>query len=370
GWLMYDLTGSTVELGLVSGVRLLPALVLAPIAGVLADRGDRKFQLLVAQAINAVMNFILAALLLAGRIETWHIYATGFIVAIVQVFEIPARLSMMPESVDRTHLTNALGQGALAWNVSQTVGPAAAGGLIAAVGVGWAYVVQGLIYAFSTVWTHQLRIGGRVVRNESEPLSIVRGTIEGWRYILHHPVIRGGMAVLLLVACFGLSILTLLPAFARDVLQTGPTGQGLLVTVMGVGGMVASFLVAAVSDRFPKGKIMLAGGVAFGLAEVAFGLSSWFVLSLLCMAVIGVSSVLCTALVNTVLQRHSAPEMRGRVTSAFQQNQVAMTGGGIMIGTLAAAVGTPGAAIIMGFACTFGVIAIAIAMPAVRAIRQ
>ena len=91
GWLIYDLTGSTVELGLVTGVRLLPQLILAPVAGVLADRGNRKQQLITAQVINAIMNFILAALLFTGRIEIWHIYATGFVVAVVQVFEIPAR---------------------------------------------------------------------------------------------------------------------------------------------------------------------------------------------------------------------------------------------------------------------------------------
>src|SRR5262249_8425059 len=155
--------------------------------------------------------------------------------------------------------------------------------------VGWAYVVQGLIYAFSTLWTIQLRIGGRVVTSQKEPLSIVRGTIDGWYYILNHPVIRGGMAGLLLVACLCPSILTLLPAFARDVLNTGPEGQGLLVTVMGIGGMGASFGVAAVSDRFPKGKVMLAGGILFGLAEIGLGLSTSFALSLLCMGLIGIS---------------------------------------------------------------------------------
>ena len=131
---------------------------------VLADRGNRKLQLITAQTLNAILNFLLAWLILSSRIEVWHVYATGFLVAIVQVFEIPARQSMLPESVDRARLTNAIGLQSVAFNISQSLGPALAGLLVALSGPGGSYMAQGLIYAFSTVWTIQLRLRERICR--------------------------------------------------------------------------------------------------------------------------------------------------------------------------------------------------------------
>ncbi|HZT09168.1 MAG TPA: MFS transporter [Chloroflexota bacterium] len=370
GWLMYDLTGSTVELGLVAGVRMLPGLLLSPIAGVMADRSNRKVQLIVAQVLNAILNFVLAALILDHRVATWHVYVTGLAVAIVQVFEIPARQSMIAETVDRARLTNAIGLNSVAWNVSMSLGPAAAGALIATVGPGWSYVVQGVIYAFSTVWTIQLRVGARVEGARSPTGSILAGMIDGWRYIARHPVIRGGMTMVMLVALFGLSFATLLPAVARDELRVGASGQGLLATALGLGALASAFVVAGQGDRFPKGPVMLIGGALLAVAETAFGLSADFGLSMVLMVVIGACSVTCTVLINTVLQRHAEPEIRGRVMSMYQQSQVALTLGGILAGALAAAIGSPHTIALMGLACLAGVAVVGVGMPSVRGIRQ
>jgi MFS family permease len=313
---------------------------------------------------------VVAALVISGQIQTWHIYLTGFLVAMVQVFEMPARQAMVPESIDRPHLTNAIGLNSIAWNISQSLGPAAAGILIAVATVGGAYVAQGLIYAVSIVWTIQLAIGGRSFVDQRTSASFFSGVIDGWRYILRHPTIRGAMTMAVLISLFGISFTVLLPAFARDILVVGPTGQGLLVTASGIGAFVGSLGIAGFGDRLPKGRIMLGGALVFGFTEIAFGLSSWFPLSFLLMAVTGLTGLTCTALVNTVLQGHSDPGMRGRVMAAFQQAHQGMTIGGLFIGALAAAVGPPTAVALMGVACILGTLAIGLTQPNVWAIRE
>ncbi|MBM2810319.1 MAG: macrolide-efflux protein [Chloroflexi bacterium] len=370
GWLMYDLTGSTVQLGLVTSVKIVPGLLLAPIAGVMADRYDRRIQLIAAQSLSATMNLLLAILILTGLVAPWHLYATGLVVAIVQVFEIPARQSLLGESVDRAFLTNAIGLNSIVNNVCRSLGPAVAGGLIAVVGPGASYAVQGLIYVFSIMWTVQLRLASRASTMRVATGSIWAGTVEGWRYIGGNPAIRGSMTMLMLVAVFGTSFVAIFPALAKDVLNVDSTGQGLLVTGLGMGALVSAILLATHGDRVPKGKFMLAGGILFGIGQVAVGLSSWFAVSFALMVALGICSVTCTALINTVIQGHAAQHMRGRVMSMFQQGQVATTLGGLLIGALAAIVGVQWAIVIMGIGCVLGVIVVGLAMPEVRAIKQ
>lgn len=371
GWLMYDLTGSTVQLGLVTGVKIVPGLVLAPIAGVMADRYDRRIQLIAAQSVSASMNLLLAVLILSGHVAAWHLYATGLVVAIVQVFEIPARQSLLGESVDRAYLTNAIGLNSIVNNVCRSLGPAVAGGLIAVVGPGASYAVQGLIYVFSIVWTVQLRLASPAyTATRVAAGSIWAGTVEGWRYIGGNPAIRGSMTMLMLVAVFGTSFIAIFPALAKDVLNVDSTGQGLLVTGLGMGALLSAILLATHGDRVPKGKFMLAGGILYGVGQIAVGLSPWFGVSFALMVALGICSVTCTALINTVIQGHAAQHMRGRVMSMFQQGQVATTLGGLLIGAVAAFVGVQWAIVIMGIGCVVGVVVVGLAMPEVRAIKQ
>src|SRR5439155_16853719 len=106
-WLLYDLTGSPLQLGFVAVLRIFPILLLSPVAGTVTDRYGRKTQLILSQTINAAANGVLGMLILHGGIEVWHIYATGLVASTMQVFQQPARAAMVPESVDRANLTNA-----------------------------------------------------------------------------------------------------------------------------------------------------------------------------------------------------------------------------------------------------------------------
>ena len=178
------------------------------------------------------------------------------------------------------------------------------------------------------------------------------------------------MTVITLIRFAGMSFMTLIPAFARDILDVGPQGQGLLTTAGGIGALAGAFFIAAAGDRLPKGKIMLAGGILYGLGELAFGNSHWFVPSVLLMLGLGLTGVSCTTLVNTVLQRAAAPEMRGRVMSMFQQSQISYITGGVAIGAVAEVLGPAQATMLMGAVCALGFAAMAITMADIRAVRQ
>jgi len=369
GWLLYDLTGSTVDLGLVSAVKVLPLLLLSPVAGTMADRYGRKTQLIVAQTLNALANLILGTLVISRRIEPWHVFATGFVVAVVQVFEVPARQAMISETVDRAHLTNAIGLMSMVFNVSRSLGPAVAGGLIAVMGPGGSYLVQALIYAASTQWTVQLRVPDRPPVTSEAGRSFAATTFAGWSYVVHHASIRSVLLVLALVGTFGMSFGTLLPVFARDILQVGSAGQGFMLTAMGIGAIVASFLVASFGETLPKGALIVSAAAVYGLGVMLFAHSTAFPLSMLLMIGIGSANVTSATLTQTVVQGHSSKEMRGRVMGVFQQNQILITLGSVLAGALAATWTSQTALTIMGAILSASALGILFANPQIRRIR-
>jgi MFS family permease len=373
GWLMYELTGSALQLGFVTAVRVVPLLLLSPIAGTLADRSGRKAQLIIAQSVNAGLFAAMAGLIVSHRTAPWQVYVLAVGSAIVQVFQGPARQAMTTESVERRDITNAIGLSSIAFNSSRTIGPAAAGILIAVAGTGGAYAAQAGILLLTTVWTVRLRPEPRA---PSEPVahgarrpSLLASTIEGWHFVLHNQTVRSGMVIMMLAGFLAQPFTTLLPIFAKDILGVGSPGQGLLLTSMGVGALLSAVMIASLGDRLPKGVLMASGAAGYGTVLVAFAASRWFPASVLLMVLIGLANVFCNALVQTVVQAHSPPEIRGRVMGVFQQREVLNTAGSMLIGAIAAAWGAPSAVASMGAACALGAIAVYVLIPHVRTIR-
>jgi MFS family permease len=372
GWLMYELTNSAVQLGAVTAVRAIPLLLFSPVAGTLADRHGRKTQLVVAEAVNAVLYAVLAILVLTRLVEPWHLYAVAVGSAVVQVFHGPARQAMITESVEPHDMTNAIGLSSIAFNGSRTLGPTIAGVLIALAGTGAAYVVQAGLFAATTIWTIQLR--GDVDRRHSESRhgprpSFLTSMVEGWRFVRHNETVRSGMLVLMLASFLAVPFSTLLPIFAKDVMRAGASGQGLLLTGMGVGALLSSILIASLGNRLPKGRFMVGGAFTYGTLLVVFAASHWLLVSMALMVVIGLVNVWCNALVQTVVQANAPSEIRGRVMGVYQQRDLAVTAGSMLIGGLASAYGAPGAVMAMGTACALGAATIYLAIPHVRTIR-
>ena len=373
GWLMYELTNSPIQLGLVHGVQAIPILVLSPVAGSVADRYPRKQQVMVAQVLAGVMYTVLALFIITGRIRPWHVYATAFGMAIVQTFHQPARAAMVADAVPPCHLTNAIGLASIMFNMARSTGPALAGFLIATTGTASCYVVQVGFYLLAIVWTLQLRpapsAATSVRGRAAQEISFGQSIVEGWRFSWRNETVRAGLLIMMCASLFIVPFTTLLPVFARDLLSVGATGQGGLLTAMGLGALCSAVLLASFGDRLPRGFLMLGGVTVYGLSVVAFAASPSFRLSLGLMTLVGLAHVSSHALVQTVVQTYSPSAFRGRTMAIFHMSSVVLTLGSMLAGTLAALVGARWAVASMGATGALIMVTIGVVLPRARLIR-
>ena len=372
GWLMYELTHSSFQLGLVRGVQAIPTLLLSPIAGSAADLYSRKTQIIVAQIIDVILYGWVATMIFTGHIQPWIIYLTSIGLATVQTFQQPSRASMVSDSVPPSYLTNALGLNAVVFNSARSAGPALAGILIAAFGTGASYSVQAIFYLLATVWTFMLRAESRAAPNAKISAhggeSFGQNIVEGWKFSWRNDEVRISMLIVSISMFLLIPFTTLLPVYARDILHVGASGQGVLLTAMGIGALFSSVLVASLGDRMPRGLFMLGGVALYGVLVMIFSASTWYPLSIVTMFFIGLCHVASHALIQTVIQSYSPPEFRGRTMAIFHMTQVILVIGAMFIGGLASVIGARWAATSMSLVGTVLMVAIFIFMPKSRAI--
>jgi MFS family permease len=369
GWLIYELTSSPLQLGLVRGTQAVVFLALVPLAGSAADRYSRRLQLALSQGLTVAGYAFLAGAVLLDRVELWHIYATAVIVAVGQVFQQPARASLLPETVPRELLTNAIGLSAVLFNVARIVGPAVAGVLIVASGTGGAFAAQALFMLFATLNALLMRSGDAPPAASRARETCYARTLEGLRGAMRNDAVRAGVTCSLAAAFLIVPFMTLLPVYARDLLKVGANGQGMLVSTLGAGALASATLLASMGDRLPKGLLMLWAAFLYGFIAMAFAASPWFGLSLAIMFAAGTCQVGCNALVQSIVQAHSPPEFRGRVMALFSLNVVLSTAGGVVVSALAVAVGPRWAVALMGLTGAVTVAVLYLRNPGARHIR-
>jgi predicted MFS family arabinose efflux permease len=280
---------------------------------------------------------------------------------------------MVADAVPLSNLTNAIGLNSIIFNVARSTGPALAGVLIAMFGTAGSYTAQAAFYLLATVWTAQLRSAQRSSSGahgySAGGASFGQSIIEGWKFSWRSEAVRTGLLISVFASFFIVPFTTLLPVFARDLLGVGATGQGLLLTAMGVGALCSAVLIASLGDQLPRGIFMLGGVALYGLSIVAFSASPWFELSLGLMAIVGLAHVSSHALVQTVIQTYSPAEFRGRTMATFNMSHFMLTLGSMLIGTLASLWGARWAVASMGAAGALAMIAIYVALPRARLIR-
>jgi MFS family permease len=371
GWLMYELTNSPVQLGLVHGIQAIPTLILSPVAGSVADRYPRKLQMVVSQVLAGVMYVVLALLILTGRIRPWHLYAAAFGMAMVQTFHHPARAAMVADAVPPHQLTNAIGLTSIMFNVARSTGPALAGFLIATLGTASCYAFQVGFYLLAVVSTLGLRPAPSTSASghAAPEASFGHSIVEGWTFSWRNEAVRAGLLIVMCASLFIMPFTTLLPVFARDLLGVGATGQGGLLTAMGLGALCSAALLASVGDRLPRGLLMLGGVTMYGLSVVAFAVSPSFRLSLGLMTLVGMAHVSSYALVQTVIQTYSPSAFRGRTMAIFHMSSVVVTLGSMLAGMLATLMGARWGVASMGAVGALIIVATGVALPRTRLIR-
>ena len=370
GWLIYQLTDSVVQLGLVRGIQLVPTLLVSPFAGSAADRYSRRTLLLVSQTIHGMSFAVLALLIISKHVAPWHVYVAAVVAGTMQAIQQPARSSIVTDTVPAEFLTNAIGLTSLIFNVARLMGPALAGAIIAVSDTGGAFAVQAACMFMAVAWTARLPTmppsdGAMKARRE----SFARSIVEGWKFSWHNETVRAGILCTTIVCALMFPFTTLLPVFARDLLGVGAEGQGLLLAAMGFGALLSAATIALAGHRLARGRVMIDSSIVYGLALVVFACSPWYSLSIVMMAVAGLCHVHSNALVHTVVQSHSPPAYRGRTMALFNMSQMLSTAGSMLIGLLALAFGSRGAVAVMGIVGALGIVMLAWLMPRARQIK-
>src|SRR5262245_18245350 len=226
GWLVYDLTGDTRLLGVVGALSLLPLALLAGVAGAVADRVDKRVLLLRIQIVDMAICAILSFLVLSGRVHVAHVVVLAALGGFVSAFEMPCSQAFMAEMVGREHLRNAVARNSAMINAALIVGPTIAAVVMRLFGIGWVFVLDGVSYSAALAGFALMRLRPReVTKHEGRFLAHL---MEGVHYLRRNPPVRTLVILLGLAMLVGWSYVSLLPAYARDVLQVGETGFGWL----------------------------------------------------------------------------------------------------------------------------------------------
>ncbi len=350
-WLLYDITGSPLQLGLLGFVRFVPALVLGLAGGVAADKADRR-QLLIATGIGAAAVFAaLATLTLTGSVQTWHVLGAGFLASSVGAFEGPSRQSIFPHLIDRRDLTNAVALTATINPSVRIVMPLAAGIAIDRLGEGYTgaaavlFFIGGmyLVSSYLMFRVHMPRLRGALG-------SGLQNVVAGIRYVRSNHV----FAFLLLMAYvwgfFGQSYTVLLPVFAAAIdEESSGVILGSLFSISGLGGIVGALISGGARSVPRPGLVIVAMGVAFGGTVAGFAYSPWYGLTLFLLMLASMSHQIFGVTAQSILQQRVADEYRGRVMGLWgMQFSVLHSLGNLQIGALALFLGAPAAVAIAG----------------------
>ena len=363
-WMAYDMTNSPFMLGAINGMRAIPFLILGPWAGVAADRMSRKKLMILSQAWVMVLTGIMAFLILTGLVEVWHLFAFTFFNGVGWCFTQPVRQTLIPNLVPRADLMNAVALQSSAFNSTRIIGPTIAGILLAALGPGWVFGIKFFLYVFILSLLALMQVPPLpAVAHRPSPWGSL---LEGFRYIGTSPTVLWLIILALIPMMFAMPVQSLMPVFARDVLEAGPKGYGILVSFMGAGALAGTLAVASLSDFRRKGLVLLLSMCALGIVLILFSQSVWMPLSLFLGIFVGGFQMTYMSLNNTLLHMNMTDDVRGRVMSIYMLDQGLAPLGSLFAGTVANFFGAPLAVSLMGLVCLTLALASLVKVPHIR----
>ena len=365
-WLVYRLTGSALLLGTVGFCAQIPTFLLASFAGVLADRVSRRSLLLCTQTLSMIQAFVLSALVLTGSVRVWHIIAASLFIGMVNGFDIPARQSFFVEMIDRKEdLANAIALNSSVFNGARLIGPAMAGAVIAIVGEGICFFINGLSFLTVIAALYMMRLKARQVPVGATPLWYELR--EGFAYAYGFTPIRYILIMLAMISLTGMQYTVLLPVFAREVLHGGAHTFGFLMSASGVGAFAAAVYMASRRSVLGLGRVITIAVAFFGVALIIFSFSHYFWLSLLMLFFTGFASITHVASCNTILQTVADDNKRGRVMSFYTMAFMGTAPvGSLLAGALAGRIGAPDTLALGGVFCLASSLVFYLKLPAVR----
>jgi MFS family permease len=343
-WLVYRLTGSGLKLGAVGFASQIPVFLFAPIGGIVADRSHRKHVVIATQVASMLLAFVLAALTLTHRVQVWHVFVLAALLGVVNAFDIPGRQSFLVDMVGKEDLMNAIALNSSMFNGARVIGPAVAGVLVARLGEGWCFFVNGVSYIAVIIGLMLMDVHAPPrVSGKGSPLEHI---IEGFQFVSRTAPIRALMLLLGVVSVTGMPYVVLMPIFADKILHDG--GQefatligshdlgavrlGILMGSAGVGALLGALTLAVRSGVKGLGTWISVCCAGFGFSLMLFAFSKSFWLSVLLLLPVGYFIMLQMAASNTLIQVMVPDALRGRTMAVYSMMFMGMAPIGALLG--------------------------------------
>jgi MFS family permease len=367
-WLVYHVTNSPLMLGVVGFTSQIPSFILAPIGGVFVDRFSRYHTLIGTQVLAMIQSLALAILTLTGVIQVWHIIALSLFQGFINAVDAPARQAFVPEMVEhRDDLANAIAINSTMFNGARLIGPAIGGLLIASVGAGYCFLIDGLSYIAVIMALLAMKI--QPVKTTVTHGNAWEKIKEGFVYAFSFAPIRSILLLSALVSFMGMQYMVFVPIFADKILKSGPETLGYLMAASGVGALAGGMYLVTRQTVIGLGKLLAFAPTILGLGLIVFALSKFLPLSLFAMLFVGLGTILQIASGNTIVQTILEDDKRGRVMSLYGMAFLGMIPlGNLFGGVLANYIGVVNTLIIDGIACIVGSVIFIKQLPALRKI--
>lgn len=315
-WLvLVVLDGGAQAVGITTGLQFLPMLLVVPFGGLLADRFPKRKLLMATNAFLGVIGLTLGVLTLTGAAQIWHVYALALLLGVGTALDNPARQAFVSEVVETDDLSNAVALNSASFNAARLIGPALAGVLIAVIGTGWVFVLNGLSFASPIVALLLLRQTRDLAPKGRAQESVAHRLAEGVRYVRSRPDIIMIMVVMFALGTFGMNFQMTMALMATEVYDKGPGEYGLLGSVMAIGTLTGALIAAR--RRVPRRRIILLGAVTFGLFELAAGFAPTYAVFALALIPIGWTAMTVMTAANAYVQTTVPQYVRGRVMSLY-----------------------------------------------------
>ncbi|HTR48447.1 MAG TPA: MFS transporter [Verrucomicrobiae bacterium] len=364
-WLVYRLTGSSLLLGTVSFAGQIPVLVMAPVAGMVADRFNRRKVVIATQVSSMILAFILAMLTLTKRITVEQVIILAALMGIVNAFDIPARQSFLVEMVGREDLINAIALNSSMFNGARIIGPSIAGLLVAWKGEGWCFFANAVSYIAVIAGLLLMRIPPKP--RHAEMASPFEHIAEGFRFVRNTAPIRALLLLIGLVSLVAMPYAVLMPVFAARILHGNARTLGILMGAAGVGALAGALMLASRRGVRGLGKVVAIACGFFGTSLILFSLSRWWTLSALLLIPVGFSVMTQMGATNTLVQSMVPDRLRGRTMAVYSMMFMGMAPfGSLLSGALADHIGAPRTVALGGVLAILGAIAFGRYLPKIR----
>ncbi|MEO8580771.1 MAG: MFS transporter [Gemmatimonadales bacterium] len=338
GWLALELTNNAFLVGLVAAAGSFPVLLLSLYGGVIADRRSKLRIVIICQALLLVEAAALWWFTWSGYINFHWLLALTTLGGVISAFEIPARQAMIVELVSREDLVDAIALNSGGFNLARIVGPSIAAVILAKWGLAWCFGINALSYFAVLASLARIRLPRWTpVRHLVSPYEQLK---QGLSYIRSSRSVSGLMGVIAVYSIFGFQYLTMMPVVARDVLHTGASGYGLLLTFVGIGALTGALSLAGLGVRIRRGRLFNATAYAFAGLTILFSLTRSVHMAAVVLLFLGLTMLINGALANGILQSVVPDELRGRVMATYVFVYVGFTPiGSLIAGTVSRFVG-------------------------------